>query len=124
VYGSRRISDALSKLTIKAGRYKVRRLLADLELKVRYPKKVKVTTDSDHHDAISPNKLDRQFMAKTPNKVCFHGKWLAERLTIICIPRFVSMLCRWLFGAENQSLGYCIIRIVAANMQTKNIVIT
>ena len=38
VYGSRRISDALSKLDIKAGRYKVRRLMSELGLKVRYPK--------------------------------------------------------------------------------------
>ena len=41
VYGSRRISDALSKLNIKVGRYKVRRLMADLGLKVRYPKLLK-----------------------------------------------------------------------------------
>jgi len=69
VYGTRRISDALSKLGVKAGRYKVRRLMAELGLKVRYPKKFKVTTDSDHNDAISPNKLDRQFTVEAPNKV-------------------------------------------------------
>ena len=69
VYGSCRMSDALSKIGIKVGRYKVARLMTELGLKVRYPKKFKVTTDSDHNDAISPNKLDRQFTLKAPNKV-------------------------------------------------------
>ena len=69
VYGSRRMSDALNKIGIKAGRYKVVRLMAELGLKVRYPKKFKVTTDSGHNDAISPNKLDRQFATQAPNKV-------------------------------------------------------
>jgi len=55
---------ALSKLGIKARRYKVRRLMSELGLKVRYPKKFKVTTDSGHNDAISPNKLDRQLQLK------------------------------------------------------------
>ena len=46
------LSDALSKRGIKAGRYKVARLMAELGLKVRYPKKFKVTTDSYHNEAI------------------------------------------------------------------------
>jgi len=53
------MSDKLSKLGIKAGRYKVTRLMSELGLKVRYPKKFKITTDSDHNDSISPNTLDR-----------------------------------------------------------------
>ena len=36
---------------------------------VSYPKRYKVTTDSDHNVAISPNKLDRQFAVAEPNKV-------------------------------------------------------
>jgi hypothetical protein len=42
--------------------------MTELGLKVRYPKKFKVTTDSDHNDAISANKLDRQFTLKASNK--------------------------------------------------------
>ena len=69
VYGSRRLSDALKEIGIDAGRYKVRGLMARLGLEVRYPKRFKVTTDSDHNEAISPNKLARQFEVSEPNKV-------------------------------------------------------
>ncbi len=69
VYGSRRLSDALKEAGIDAGRYKTRRLMADLGLEVRYPKRFKVTTDSHHNEAISPNKLDRQFEVIEPNTV-------------------------------------------------------
>ena len=69
VYGSRRLSDALSDIGVKAGRYKVRRWMKELGLNVRYPKKFKVTTDSDHNEAISENTLDRQFTIDTPNRV-------------------------------------------------------
>jgi transposase InsO family protein len=49
IYGSRRISIELKKADINAGRYKVRQAMARLGLEVRYPKKFKVTTDSDHN---------------------------------------------------------------------------
>jgi len=69
VYGSRRMADALSKIGIKTSRYQVTRLMAELGLKVRHPKKYKVTTDSDPNDATLPNKLDRQLTGKASNKV-------------------------------------------------------
>ena len=68
-YGSRRLSYALKKAGIEAGRYKVRHLMARLGLEVRYPKRYRVTTDSDHNETISPNKLERQFAVAEPNKV-------------------------------------------------------
>ena len=63
MYGSRRISDALSKLDIKAGRYKVRRLMSELGLKVRYPKLLKSLLT-----AIIITQY-RQFAVEAPNKV-------------------------------------------------------
>jgi len=68
VYGARRLSKALKDIGIMAGRHKVSRLMSELGLKVRYPKKFKVTTDSNHSDAISPNTLDRQFTVESPNE--------------------------------------------------------
>jgi putative transposase len=68
-YGSRRLSDELKKVDLPVGRYKARRLMAKLNLKARYPKRFKVTTDSNHNDAISPNLLDRQFNVANPNQV-------------------------------------------------------
>ena len=59
VYGSRRLSEAFIKEDIQVGRYKARQLMKKLGLKPRYPKRFKVTTDSDHNEAISPNLLNR-----------------------------------------------------------------
>ena len=42
---------------IQVGRHKVRRLMQDLSLVVRYPKRFKVTTDSHHSESVSPNTL-------------------------------------------------------------------
>jgi transposase InsO family protein len=68
-YGYRRLSHALGKVGMKWGHYQVRHLMARLGLKARYPKRFKVTTDSNHNEAISPNSLNRQFEAKAPNQV-------------------------------------------------------
>jgi transposase InsO family protein len=43
--------------------------MVELGLEVRYPKRFKVTTESDHHETISPNTLNRQFEVATPNTV-------------------------------------------------------
>jgi transposase InsO family protein len=69
IYGSRRLSEAFIKEAIQVGRFKARRLMKKLGLKARYPKRSKITTDSDHNDAISPNLLNRQFGVAVPNKV-------------------------------------------------------
>ena len=53
------MSKELKKLGINAERYKTRQALARLGLEVRYPKKFKVTIDSDHNHSISPNTLNR-----------------------------------------------------------------
>lgn len=68
-YGARRLSDAFKKEGFQVGRFKTGRLMAKLGLQVRYPKRFKVTTDSSHNDAISPNLLNREFDVAAPNKV-------------------------------------------------------
>lgn len=69
IYGSRRLSDAFRKEDVQIGRFKARRLMKKLNLEVRYPKRFKVTTDSDHSDAMSPNHLNSPFVIAAPNKV-------------------------------------------------------
>jgi putative transposase len=68
-YGSRRLSAAFKDEGIQVGRYKAGRLMSKLGLKVRYPKRFKVTTDSNHNEAISPNLLNRGFDVVAPNTV-------------------------------------------------------
>jgi len=60
---------------------------AGVELKVRYPKCFKVTTDSNHNEAISPNRLDRQFKVTQPNQV-----WTTDMT-------YVRTLQGWLYVA-------------------------
>ncbi|MGZ5011706.1 MAG: IS3 family transposase [Methylobacter sp.] len=68
-FGSRRLADRLQKQGFAVGRFKTRRIMRDLKLQVRYPKRFKVTTDSNHNESISPNRLDRQFQVAKPNQV-------------------------------------------------------
>ncbi|NOS73951.1 MAG: IS3 family transposase [Methyloglobulus sp.] len=68
-YGYRRLSNELGKAGMKSGHYQVRHVMARLGLKARYPKRFKVTTDSNHNAAISPNSLGRQFEVEAPNQV-------------------------------------------------------
>jgi hypothetical protein len=47
-YGSRRLVKALKAEGYKIGRFKVRSLMEELKLEVRYPKRFRVTTDGNH----------------------------------------------------------------------------
>jgi transposase InsO family protein len=68
-YGSRRIQRQLKHEGHQIGRYKVRRLMRELGLKAKAPKRYKATTDSRHAFPAAPNLLDRQFEVDSPNKV-------------------------------------------------------
>jgi len=68
-YGSRRLVNAMNKLGFKVGRFKVRKLMEQLQLEARYPKRFRVTTDSNHQLEIAPNRLNRQFNPMKPNQV-------------------------------------------------------
>jgi len=68
-YGSRRILKQLKDEGRQIGRYKVRRLMRELGLKAKSPKRYKVTTDSRHSFPVAPNLLNRKFDVDTPNRV-------------------------------------------------------
>jgi putative transposase len=68
-YGSRRLVKALKAEGHNIGRYKVRSLMEQLKLQVRYPKRLRVTTDSAHSLEVAPNRLNRQFNPSKPNEV-------------------------------------------------------
>ncbi|MCP4746792.1 MAG: IS3 family transposase [Desulfobacteraceae bacterium] len=68
-YGSRRIFRQLQREGYQIGRYKVRRMMRQMELKAKTPKRFKRTTDSRHSFPIADNILDRKFDVDAPNKV-------------------------------------------------------
>jgi transposase InsO family protein len=57
----------------KIGRYKVRRVMRQMGLKAKTPKRFKLTTDSRHSFTVAPNVLDRNFDVDSPNKT-----WTAD----------------------------------------------
>ena len=72
-YGSRRMMHKLKAEGYQIGRYKVRRLMRQLGLKAKAPRRYKVTTDSRHGFAVAPNVLNRNFQTDSPNKA-----WTAD----------------------------------------------
>ncbi len=68
-YGSRRIVKQLKAEGHQIGRYKVRRLMRELGLKAKSPKRYKVTTDSRHSFPVAPNLLNRKFDVAIPDRV-------------------------------------------------------
>src|SRR5690606_15138956 len=67
-YGSRRMEKALNALSYPVGRWKARSLMKEAGVQVRYRKKYKVTTNSNHKQPIYENQLNRQFDVTSPNQ--------------------------------------------------------
>ena len=72
-YGSRRMVKQLQAEGRQIGRYKVRRIMRQLGLKAKTPKRFKLTTDSKHSLPVASNILDRKFDVQVPNTV-----WTAD----------------------------------------------
>ena len=72
-YGSPRIHRALRRKGRKVGRKRVARLLREQGLQARRPRRFRVTTDSKHSLPVAPNRLNRRFYAKRPDRV-----WLGD----------------------------------------------
>lgn len=67
-YGSRRIRNALNALGYPVGRKKTRSLMKEANVFVRYRKKYRVTTNSNHKKPLFENVLNRQFTMSRPNQ--------------------------------------------------------
>jgi putative transposase len=68
-YGSRRMKKGLNVLGHPVSRNKTRKLMKQAGVRVRYRKKYKVTTNSNHRHPVFENKLNRQFSVERPNQV-------------------------------------------------------
>lgn len=68
-YGSRRMAKALGLLGYRVGRYQARRLMREAGVWVRYRRRYRATTNSNHRQAVFPNRLQRQFAPSGPNRV-------------------------------------------------------
>lgn len=68
-YGWPRIWRELASRGIKTGKERVRKLMKAQDIRARGKRKFKVTTDSSHGLATSPNLLERKFTVAQPNHV-------------------------------------------------------
>lgn len=111
-YGSRRMMAALNHAGFEVGRYRVRRLMKQLGLSARYPKRFKVTTDSAHHQPVAENVLDRNFTVSEPNRVWTTDityLWTHEGWLYIAI--VVDLFSRQIVGwsvKEHMRTGLCL----------------
>lgn len=67
-YGSRRMKKALNLKGYPVSRNRAVKLMKEASIQVRYRKKYKTTTNSDHDRAVFKNVLDRQFSASAPDQ--------------------------------------------------------
>lgn len=68
-YGSRRMKKALGALSYVVSRQQARQLMREAGVEVRFKKRFKVTTDSDHSQPVFDNVLNRQFTVAHPDQV-------------------------------------------------------
>lgn len=68
-YGRRRMKEALFALGFNLSTSKVAKLMKEANVKVRYQKKFKVTTNSNHKQPLFDNLLNRAFDVDQANKV-------------------------------------------------------
>jgi transposase InsO family protein len=68
-YGSRRMKKALNALGFPVSRDKARKLMREANVWVRYRKKYKVTTNSNHKQPVFENLVGRKFEVDQPDRV-------------------------------------------------------
>ncbi len=107
-YGSPKITQELRDRGRKVGKNRVARRMRKAGLRSKIRRKYRVTTNSKHHFAVSPNLLERNFTQQAPDKVWVSDiTYLATRtgwlyLTVI-IDLFSLMVVGW---ALSSSLGH------------------
>lgn len=72
-YGSRRLQAALKAQGVCQGRYRIRRLMKQHQLRPTWKRKFVHTTDSKHNLPIAANVLNRQF-----NPAAVNQAWVAD----------------------------------------------
>ncbi len=67
-YGERRIQKTLNALSYPVSRRKAAQLMKEANVWVRYKKKYKATTNSEHNKPVYANELEQDFTVQQPNQ--------------------------------------------------------
>ena len=68
-YGTPRVERTLRRSGTHTSRKRVARLRRELGLATRYTRRFRVTTDSRHAQPIAPNRLERDFTSRSPDRI-------------------------------------------------------
>ena len=111
-YGERRIKAVLNALSFPVSRWKVAKLMKEANVWVRYKKKYKATTNSDHNKPIYKNELEQNFTTEQPNQV-FVGDityiWTAEGwlYLAVVIDLYSRKVVGWSMGSRMKAQLVC-----------------
>jgi putative transposase len=106
-YGSPRLQVALRARGHRVGRNRLARLMREDGLQARRRRRFRVTTNSNHHRPVAPNRLDRRFYADAPNQAWVSDLtylWTAAGWLYLCV--VLDLYSRRVVGwAMSASLG-------------------
>jgi putative transposase len=111
-YGERRIKAVLNALSFPVSRWKVAKLMKEAKVWVRYKKKYKVTTNSDHNKPLYKNELEQNFTVAQPNQT-FVGDityiWTAEGwlYLAVVIDLYSRKVVGWSMGSRMKAQLVC-----------------
>jgi putative transposase len=103
-YGARRIKKVLNTLIFPVSRRKTAQLMKEANVWVRYKKKYKVTTNSDHNKPIYQNELKQNFTVEAPDKAWVGDityVWTSEGWLYLCV--VIDLYSRKIVGWSMES---------------------
>jgi putative transposase len=111
-YGSRRMAKALRALGYRVGRQQARSLMREADVWVRYRRRYRSTTNSNHRQPVFENRLGRDLTADTPDHVYAgdityvwtHRGWL---YLAVVIDMYSRKVVGWSMGRRLTSALVC-----------------
>jgi len=107
-YGSPKITRELADRGRKVGKNRVASRMRKAGLRSKIRRKYRVTTDSKHHFAVSPNFLERNFKAEAPDRVWISDiTYLATKAGWLYLTVIIDLFSRLVVGwALSSSLSH------------------
>ncbi len=107
-YGSPKITQELRDRGRRVSKNRVARRMRKAGLRSKIRRKFRVTTNSKHHFAVSPNLLERNFTEQAPDKVWLSDiTYLATRTGWLYLTVIIDLFSRMVVGwALSSSLGH------------------
>jgi len=111
-YGERRIQKVLNALGFPVSRYKTAQLMKEANVWVRYKKRYKVTTNSEHNKPIYPNVLEQNFNVEAADQAWVQDityVWTAEGwlYLAVVIDLYSRKVVGWSMGSRMKAQLVC-----------------